>query len=231
VQNVYDASLPGSRKLRRAHDILIDGTIWQNFSACDLGDHTECLQVEPADNVTIRNAIFRRCDTITVNFADDTAGESLSPAGTPAPDNVLIENSFFDTPGAPPGGESFYALNIRECTNCTVRYNSWSLAPRMPDRDISLNNLFLANVGPFNQTACGLPGVTYAYNVWQGAKCDATDQNVADLGFVDKANADLHLATTLSPAVNAGDPSRAPARDIDGDVRDGSPDAGADERR
>jgi chitodextrinase len=229
VQNVYDSTLPGSRKLRRAHDILIDGTTWQNYSICAAGDHTECLQFEPADNVTIRNAIFRRCDTITVNFADDLAGESLSAAGTPAPDNVLIENSFFDTARSLVGDKTYYALNIRECTNCTVRYNSWTQAPRMPDREISVNNLYLANVGPFNQTACGLPGVTYAFNVWVGAQCDPTDKaDVTDAGFVDVANADLHL-TRGSPAIGAGDPSRKPARDIDGQLRTGVPDAGADQ--
>ena len=74
VQNIYDSTLGGNRKLKRSHDILIDGTTWQNFSSCvAYHDHTECLQGEPADNVTIRNSIFRRCDTITVNFANDLA--------------------------------------------------------------------------------------------------------------------------------------------------------------
>jgi hypothetical protein len=232
IQNAYDASLPGLRKLRRAHDILIDGTTWQNYSVCDVSDHSECLQVEPADNVTIRNSIFRRCDTITVNFANDLAGESLSAAGFSAPNNVLIENSFFDTARSNVGAPTYYALNIRECTNCTVRYNSWTQPPRMPTGAISQDNLYLANVGPYNQWECTPPGVTFAYNVFVGAKCSATDKNVKDAGFVDAESANLHLKAG-SPAINAGDRKRFPRGDIDRQGRPMGrvPDAGADETR
>ena len=231
VQNVYDSSLPGSRKLRRAHDILIDGTTWQNYSVCDVSDHSECLQVEPADNVTIRNSIFRRCDTITVNFANDLAGESKSAAGYSAPNNVLIENSFFDAARSNVGAPTYYALNIRECTNCTVRYNSWAQPPRMPTGAISQNNLYLANVGPYNQWECKPPGVTFAYNVFVGAKCGATDKNVKDAGFIDADAGNLHLKPG-SPAINAGDRKRFPKGDLDrqGRPKGRAPDAGADEQ-
>jgi hypothetical protein len=36
-------------KVKRAHGILIDSVTWQNFARCTTADHTECLQVEPAD--------------------------------------------------------------------------------------------------------------------------------------------------------------------------------------
>jgi hypothetical protein len=60
----------------------------------------------------------------------------------------------------------------------------------------------------------------------------ASDRNVADVGFVDRATLDLHLRAN-SPAVDAGDPAGHPATDIDGDPRASgpAPDAGADERR
>jgi hypothetical protein len=231
VQNLYDGALPEGRKLRRAHDLTIDGTIWQNYSSCTgFVDHTECLQIEPADNVIIRNSTFRRCDTITVNIANDLAGESKSPAGYAAPDHVLIENNFFDTARSLPGAPTYYALNIKECTNCTVRYNSWGQAPRMPTGEVSINNLFLANVGPYTEWSCSIPGVTFAYNVFVGAKCGPTDKKVADAGFVDAESANLHLRPG-SPAINAGDRRRYPKADIDRQRRPTgrAPDAGADE--
>jgi len=113
---------------RRPRGILIDGVTWQNFARCDDGDHTECLQVEPADDITIRNSVFKMCDTIGVNFANDLANDPVnerSPAGFSAPNNVLIENNVFDQSRDWTGGATFYALNIRECLNCVVRYNSW----------------------------------------------------------------------------------------------------------
>jgi hypothetical protein len=119
-------------------------------------------------------------------------------------------------------------VNIRECTNCTIRYNSWLQAPRMPTGQISLNNRYIGNVGPQNQANCGVAGVTWAYNVWEGAKCGSTDKDVADAGFVNRAAMDLHLRTG-SAAVNAGDPGTFPTKDIDGQARTGTPDAGADE--
>ncbi|MFK7931164.1 MAG: hypothetical protein AB8H79_23470 [Myxococcota bacterium] len=47
--------------------------------------------------------------------------------------------------------------------------------------------------------------------------------------FVDAAGGDLHLAAG-APAIDAGNPTYGVAEDMDGDVRDGSPDAGMDER-
>jgi chitodextrinase len=218
-----------SNQVKRANHILIDGATFQNYARCAPDDHTECLQVEPADDVTIRNAIFKRCDTITVNFANDLAN-SVSAAGFRAPNNVLIENSFFDAAWDNTGGPTWYALNIRECTNCTVRYNSWLQAPRMPTGEISLHNRFVGNAGPMSWAACDVPGVVFAFNVWEGAQCAATDRDVADVGFVDSAAVDLHLRAG-SPAIDAGDPSLFPAVDIDGELRPigGAPDAGADE--
>jgi chitodextrinase len=217
-------------QVKRAHGILIDGTLWQNFARCTTGDHTECLQVEPADDMTVRNSTFKNCDTIVVNFANDLAN-SNSAAGFRAPNNILIENNFFDTSQDNTGGPTWYALNIRECSNCTVRYNSWTQAPRMPDGETHLNDKFIGNAGPFSPYAC-LGGVTFSHNVWEGASCSSTDKNVGDVGFVNRGAVDLHL-TAGSPAINAGDPVNLPGVDIDGQARPlgGAPDAGADERQ
>jgi hypothetical protein len=219
-------------QVKRAHGILIDGTVWQNFARCDTGDHTECLQIEPADDLTIRNSIFKNCDTMDVNIANDLAN-SNSAAGYRAPNNILIENNVFAEATDATGGGTFYALNIRECTNCTVRYNSWLQPPRMPNGEIALNVKFIANVGPMTDANCGVDGVAFAYNVWSelAAPCGPTDKVVTNLGFVSPAALDLHLLAT-SPAIDAGDPGSFPATDIDGNSRPrgAAPDAGADER-
>jgi hypothetical protein len=75
-------------------------------------------------------------------------------------------------------------------------------------------------------------GITFSHNVFQGVACGPTDQNVADLGFVDAAAFDLRLLTT-SPAIDAGDPANFPATDIFGTPRPLGlgPDAGAHELR
>jgi hypothetical protein len=217
-------------QVKRAHGILIDGTTWQNFARCTTADHTECLQVEPADDMTVRNSTFKMCDTIVVNFANDLAN-SNSAAGFRAPNNILIENNFFDTSKDNTGGPTWYALNIRECSNCTIRYNSWTQAPRMPNVETHLNNKWIGNAGPFSSAGC-LSGIVFAYNVWEGASCSSTDKNVANVGFANEGSVDLHLNST-SPANNAGDPSTFPGADIDGQARPlgGRADSGADERQ
>ena len=47
--------------------------------------------------------------------------------------------------------------------------------------------------------------------------------------FVNPATGNLHLASAVADAVNAGDPLHSTALDIDGETRTGNPDVGADE--
>jgi hypothetical protein len=220
-------------KLKRPNHILIDGARFQNFARCGDNDHTECLQFEPADFVTISNSYFTRCDTITLAFFTSLAGDSLSPAGFAAPDHIVLENNFIDQSYDAAGGPTYHALQIGACTNCVIRYNSWAQAAHMPCGppcgDASLNNVVTGNVGP--QTDCGNGGITFSHNVFQGTSCGPTDRDVANLGFVDAGAFDLHLRAD-SPAVDAGDPADFPAADIDDQHRPSgaAPDAGADER-
>jgi len=216
------------KQTKRANHITIRNSAWQNFARCTSSDHTECLQVEPADYLTLSGNTFRKCDTIGVNLANDLAN-SNSPAGYRAPDHAVVENNFFSAATDNTGGPTYYALNIRECTNCLVRNNSWLQAPRMPaGGEVSLSNQFRANVGPMGSQNCGIAGVTYANNVWTDAKCSTTDRQ-APSGFVNPAILDLHLIPGAA-AIDAGG-SSYPATDIDGDARprDAGPDAGADE--
>jgi len=213
---------------KRANHILIRNSEWKNFARCVSAEHTECLQIEPADDLTLRGNKFHDCDTIIVNIANDFGHWANSAAGFAAPNNILVEDNFFGTARDATGGPTFYALNIRECTNCTVRYNSWTQAPRMPTGgEISLNNKYEGNVGPMGSANCGLTGVTYLYNVWSDAKCSATDKQAAS-GFLNPSTWDLHLVLG-SAAIGAGNPADYPAADIDGQARVSPPDAGADQ--
>ena len=231
VSPAYDAI--NFVKLKRPNHILIDGARFQNFARSTSSDHTECLQFEPADYVTIRNSVFTHCDTITLAFFTSLAGDSLSPAGFKAPDHIVLENNFIDHSYDRTGGPTYNGLQIGECTNCVIRNNSWlqnaHLPCNAPCGEISRNNLVVGNVGP--QSDCGNGGIVFSHNVFQGVACGPTDKNVARLGFVNPARMNLHLLAS-SPAVNAGDPRDFPRRDIDGQRRPiGRADAGADERR
>jgi hypothetical protein len=230
VANEYDAVL--GAKLKRPNHLLFQNVVFENFSRCTTSDHTECLQIEPADDVIIRGSVFRRCDTIDVNIANDLAGTSRSAAGYRAPNKILIENNIFAAATDFTQGPTYYALNIRECTNCTVRYNSWLQAPRMPTGEISSGNAFIGNVGPMPQWNCIKTGIRYSHNVWVGGKCGPTDKGVRRFGFTKPAALNLHLLNN-SPAINAGDPRDFPPRDADGQRRPmgKAPDAGADEHQ
>jgi hypothetical protein len=233
VSPTYDASAPGLAKLKRPNHILIDGARFQNFARCKRSDHSECLQFEPADYVTIQNSVFTKCDTITLAFFTSLAGDSKSAAGYAAPDHIVLQNNFIDHSYDHTGGPTYNALQIGECTNCVIRNNSWlqnaHLPCNAPCGEISLNNVVSGNVGP--QLDCGNGGITFSHNVFRGISCSRTDKNVRDLGFVNPLRMNLHLRPS-SPAVNAGDPRRSPSLDIDGQRRSASrPDAGADELR
>ncbi len=86
-----------------------------------------------------------------------------------------------------------------------------------------------AGEGPGCESPNG--AVSYGYNVWDDAKCSATDLQANPLFMSNQAGPgfDLHLQEA-SPAFGKGDPSRYPAIDIDGQARSTPPDAGADER-
>jgi hypothetical protein len=232
VSPTYDAQT--FVKLKRPHHILIDGARFQNFARCSSSDHSECLQFEPADYVTIRNSVFTRCDTITLAFFTSLAGDSKSRAGFAAPDHIVLENNFIDHSYDASGGPTYNGLQIAECTNCVIRNNSWlqnsHLPCNRPCGEVSRNNVVVGNVGV--QAECGNGGIRFSHNVFQGIACGPTDKNVSELGFVNPRKLNLHLRAG-SPAIDAGDPKSFPRRDIDRQRRPvgRAPDAGADERR
>jgi hypothetical protein len=208
-------------------NILIDGVLFHDFRRGTPEDHMECLHVPAGDGITIRNSSFVRCDIFDVFF---TQWANPSP-----PKNVLLENNFFDLPTV--DGEykccSYFSVRFSDSMlryeNIALRYNS-SRSAFSVGTTPKLNVSMTANVAPNQQYGCD-PNITYAYNVWAGAKCSRTDKN-AKSGFVDPVKMNLHLKLR-SAAVNAGSPKVFPAKDIDGQKRPAGKrsDAGADERR
>ena len=240
ISTAYDSILPGNRKAKRPNHITIDGAIFENFARCTSSDHTECLQTEPSDYLTIRNSIFRRCDTITVHITEDL-GDSLSPAGHGESDHVLIENSFFDqaTDATSADGKAYYSLRIPNGTNITVRNNSWLDQPLFSSSNgtYHANYRIVGNLGPFDAAYCENSYTTYSHNVFSNTTCgDPSSKTVGtNFGFTDPTvggSLNLHLLPG-SPAINAADPNDYPPTDIDGQPRPQgpAPDAGADERQ
>ena len=71
-----------------------------------------------------------------------------------------------------------------------------------------------AHSQPDNYAPCDTRAI-YSHNIWRGATCSPTDLN-ADPLFISLT--DLHLRRG-SPAIDRGDASRFPKRDIDGSRR------------
>ena len=212
-------------------NILFDGVYFHDWHAAEEGQHTECLQILSGDRITIRNSVFKNCATAD-GGRGSTGNLQISWIGRGTKTrNILIENNFFYRAG------NRYAINAGDWINLDFRYNSFAapiivLSGWGDGTPVEL----VGNVMPFGgcQGSRTGPGksspLVYRHNVLDGGVCDSTDVN-APSGFVDPRQ-NLRLRPT-SRAVNAGDPARYPARDIDGERRPkgGRPDAGADERR
>jgi hypothetical protein len=205
-------------------NILIDGAHIHDFRRGTPDEHMECIHVVGGDGITIRNSVFARCDVFDVYF---TQWAGPAPAK-----NVRLENNFFG-PTTLDGSTSvcctyysvFMSSIMDSMVGFTLDYNS-AVQPFSVEAAVGSGNQFIANVAP--NSGC-VAGITYRYNVWDGASCSASDKN-APSSFVDPNNNNLDLKAGAA-AINAGDPTNYPAADIHGTARPrgSAPDAGADE--
>ena len=227
------AKFPGQSAPAPAN-VLIEGVRFHDHNHAD-STHTECLQVGGVSGLTIRRNTFRNCaQTASLHIG-------RYDAAWPSRD-VLIENNFFLSNS---GASSEPLGNIqynRSEPGLIIRYNSFagsggysvfatldSRPPATPSARIYGNAAYRpAHSQPDNYAPCDTRAI-YSHNIWRGATCSPTDLN-ADPLFISLT--DLHLRRG-SPAIDRGDASRFPRRDIDGSRRpDGrTPDSGADERR
>jgi hypothetical protein len=199
------------------------------------GVHMECLYAIGVQGFTLRNSTFRDCAIMDAFF---TYGSWWSPL-PPTYGNVTIENNVFGHPEMENnGGWHYYSLYIAwigpngaadPMNGWVVRQNTFeSSASINPDRGV--NSRWVGNLGSWDCKT----GVTYHHNV--GKSCSSQDKAVnpssssatttAPLGWVNPAANDFHL-NSGSVAISAADPADTTARDRDGKLRTGTPDAGA----
>lgn len=205
-------------------NILFDRVYFHDWHS-QAGEHVECLQILGGDGITIRNSTFRNCGTANGGRGATAALHLQAYGGGPLPRNLLLEGNFFYASG------NAYVIQGEDFENFDLRYNSIAGPILLYNgRSAGTGMDFVGNV--MRSSACNAQNnaapIAWRYNVIQGGRCGATDRNAAS-GFVD-VHSNLHLRRG-SAAVDAGDPTSYPARDIDGKRRPtGSvPDAGADE--
>ncbi|MDX6475031.1 MAG: hypothetical protein QOH95_542 [Gaiellaceae bacterium] len=215
------AATVGSAYLSKvpATAVLIDGVAFHDITRrANPSGHVQCLFVQSVDGLVIRNSTFRHCDVFDVFVNNIGVG--------PVPKNMLFENDLFDK--ASDGG--FYSLFVRQDPGDTidglvVRYSSFLQGPHF-DPGSYAHSRVVGIVSPFTSGQC-TSGITFAHNVFDGARCAPTDRR-APLGYVDPTAFRLGLKAGAA-GIDAGDAKDTPRKDIRGRPRPRgkAPDAGA----
>jgi hypothetical protein len=214
-------------------DYIIDGVTFHDYTMSAVGVHMECLQINGANDLTIRNSTFKNCAVYNISFTDFGATGSIT--------NLLVENNFFDTSrDVNSSCCTAYAINISHIDSGVFRFNT-SQQPFQMNSPTFQDESALAFIGNIWQvdssfTCSFFDTSKFHYNVTYPAKCGATDVQVANFSALQTVNAattNLHL-TSSSPAINVVPTSvtgGCPSSDIDGQARPISAncDAGADE--
>jgi len=205
-------------------NIVIDGMTIHDYRQTDGSSHVDCLHVLAVEGMVVRNSRFRNCEHFAILFT--VYGNAGSPKG------VTIENNFLDCCRS-----GYYSIQLggghgEVWQDYLIRNNSTNKAMTVDaDSTVAGNIRFFSNIAPsLHPSVCRRNGVVADYNVWQsGRRCGSHDR-IAPHGFQDAAKLDFRLRPT-AVAIDRGNPSSVPARDIQGDRRPKgkAPDAGADE--
>lgn len=134
--------------------------------------HLECLWASSMSNSTLSRLDFYNCALPMI----------ISHFGTDLPlQNVTIEKSVFEASGWSGGQPGYYSIDGCLSTagspgSLNLKYNYFAIPWGCAIEGGYSGLTAVGNIGP--ETACR-PGVTYRFNVWNGAKCDATDKQSA----------------------------------------------------
>ncbi|MCW3015829.1 MAG: hypothetical protein JWO02_2921 [Solirubrobacterales bacterium] len=211
--------------------ITIDGTTIHDIRSSDVDScHTEGLAIFAGRAIVVRRSRFYGNDVYNFFVQANSGADPIK--------GLTIENNWFaHTTGEAGAGEGFWSGEVDGLHgDLHVRHNSFNQAMLvtapgpLKDSDVS------GNIGPLGQGACELPGMTYAYNVWQNGRCSGSDIDLAGgplpyVNAVDDAALDYHL--TGGPAVDRVPSSQLTVpTDIDGRPRPfaAAADVGSDER-
>jgi hypothetical protein len=190
------------------------------------GTHMECLYAIGVPGFTLRNSLFRDCAVMDAFF---TYGSWWSPQ-PPAYGNVTIENNVFARSERENNqGTHYFGLYIAHIgpngaadrmSNWVVRNNTFETPVMIAPDGGSNGTRWVGNIGSWDCKS----GIAFRYNV--GKTCSSQDKAATSYGYRNPAAYDFRLSAG-SPAIDAADPADAPARDKDGNGRNGPPDAGA----
>jgi hypothetical protein len=197
-----------------ASHILLHRVRIHGFVKHNAGAHVDCIGIDDVNWLTIRRSRFWNCEHFALIFGKDLSSNRAAR-------NVLLENNFVDCCVS-----GFYSIGLGDVEGpMRIRFNSFTLGLGWLGgtvRRVILSSNILAN-----NSSANCPKAIWRNNVVaSGSACGGLR---ARTGFV-RPPLNLHLRPG-APAINRGNRSSHPARDIDGQWRGSRPDAGADEFR
>jgi hypothetical protein len=187
------------------NNVTLDGVVIHDYRIAFDGDHFECLFVDGATNVVIRNSEFRSCDVFAI-AAIIEPGQSAT--------GWLIENTVFWNPaGAKMTNDiKFDDSKGGTCNSITIRYNL--ISDNVYDGCPSMT--VVANIQRAAQATC-VGG--WDYNVFVNATaCGSHSRSIGDARFVNAGAGNFRLQAG-STVIDAGKPGYGPATDKDGAAR------------
>lgn len=229
-----DSPAEGKNKISDgASNLLIENNFIANWTLSDgpgEDPHFECIWVGGGNGVTIRRNRFYNCVTNVIAM----------PPGNEIQGQWLIENNWmgdqgngqvamkFGTMGSPVAGTFIFRFNSLGGTRASV-------GNEVDSGDNHANISVIGNIIASNSPGC-MSGAVYQYNVFlNSAGCDATDETVTTLPYVNTsglAAGDYHLnvASVADALVPGSVANSGLLTDKDGNSRPVPRSAGAHER-
>jgi hypothetical protein len=194
------------------------------------GYHVDCMQNQGGQNITIRNSTFYNCPT---------SGIQMEPFSGATIGSVTIENNFFGPTECCNSIVLGTTASGATCSSLVIRYNVLYNTPNPDQCGTGGNGVQVyGNIFP-SSVSCS--NDSFDHNVFAasgGSTCGTAAKRCTPAwvstppSSVGGAKPNAHLLATDTCAKAAGDATRYPTTDIDGQSRpQGSttPDAGADE--